>query len=224
MKKKLLLLFMIILSLPLLLWSNEVSVEKAQKIANMVVPGVFYQTSTDYYYVFGKDNGWVLISSNDVIEPLIAYSEEGSFNIDNIPPAFEWILEGVKEEMKARIKKNVSPSLDISQQWSNETFNELKNSQEVTPLLSTAWDQLEPYNRQCPLFNGNPSYTGCVATAMAQIINYYKYPARGIKNIPSYSSAGMILIPEITTEEMVYSWETGEKNRQLKSKKMKLQN
>ncbi|MCC8146610.1 MAG: thiol protease/hemagglutinin PrtT [Bacteroidales bacterium] len=213
MKKNLLLLLCIALSFPLLVSAKEVNVATASRIAGNWLPDCFYQSSTDFYHVFsGKNNqGWILISANDVIEPVIAYSEEGAFDINNIPPAFVWILEGVKEEIERKTMNSIPVSEEIRQAWLNTSANKLKNSQAVAPLLSTGWAQSAPYNNQCPLFAGNPSLTGCVATAMAQVMNFHKHPTNGIKNIPSYWSAGTILIPEITTQEMTYSWNTGGK-------------
>ena len=53
----------------------------------------------------------------------------------------------------------------------------------IAPLIKTKWDQGEPFYNQCPVSNGRQCYTGCVATAMAQVMYYHKYPEAGIGSI-----------------------------------------
>ena len=50
----------------------------------------------------------------------------------------------------------------------------------VEPLISTQWDQDAPYNELCPIIDGEHVWAGCVATAMAQLMNYYEWPQQGI--------------------------------------------
>ena len=59
---------------------------------------------------------------------------------------------------------------------------------EVLPLMKTAWDQGAPYNQNCPEIEGNKALTGCVATAMAQVINYHQWPLSETKAVAGYET------------------------------------
>ena len=76
----------------------------------------------------------------------------------------------------------------------------------VEPLLETKWSQHEPYNNLCPMDGSNRSVTGCVATAMAQIMKYWEYPAQRTVSIPAYTTqTRKISIPAITGTT-TYNW------------------
>ena len=81
----------------------------------------------------------------------------------------------------------------------------------VAPMLKTTWGQNAPYNLQCPLAPGKNVHckTGCVATAMAQVMKYYGYPARGQGNV-SYAykgGDGLTHIVETDFSKSTYDWE-----------------
>lgn len=81
----------------------------------------------------------------------------------------------------------------------------------VAPMLKTTWGQNAPYNLQCPLAPGKNvrCKTGCVATAMAQVMKFYGYPARGQGNV-SYAykgGDGLTHIVETDFSKSTYDWE-----------------
>lgn len=133
------------------------------------------QTGSDNdFYVFNRQSGGFVIVSADerTAKPVLAYSYEGSFDADNIPPAQEDILSGYRQQIDYA-RKNMAPSGDV-----------LKNSSPVgtvivEPMIKTKWNQNAPYNKICPTVDGRKTYAGCVACAMAQIMNYWRWPERG---------------------------------------------
>lgn len=135
-------------------------------------------------YVFnrGENAGYVLLSADDVAMPLLGYADEGTFSSDNLPPAFEWWLS----EYAARISHCAGGSTSADAQ-SNYLFASAVQGEAIAPQIKTFWDQIEPYNNRAPLYGANRTYTGCVATAMAQVMNYWKYPERGTGSV-SYTS------------------------------------
>jgi len=132
------------------------------------------------YYVFNvnANDGFVIVSGNDIVVPILGYSTKGACDKNNLPPAFQKWMEGYKQQIIFAIANEIEPLQEINSKWEkliNGTFNSHTRSSSVSPLLSTTWDQSPYYNAQCP----GGCVTGCVATAMAQIMKYWNYPATG---------------------------------------------
>ncbi len=142
------------------------------------------------YYVFNKntDDGFIIVSGDDVAIPVLGYTTSGSFHGDHLPPAFEKWLESYKQQLLYAKQKFSVATYPVKASW-DELLNASNNvayrqmaSSSVNALLSTTWDQEPYYNDYCPYdpdayFDHCP--TGCVATAMAQIMKYWSYPAQG---------------------------------------------
>lgn len=123
--------------------------------------------------IFGYDaGGFAVIAKDNAFNAVLGYSDTGW--TDNVPPALIWWIETMDKSLDnmlagGKAAVNIKPG------------DGMKG--EVTPMLTTQWDQEEPYYNDCPTYteNGMTGHyvTGCVATAMAQIMNYHKYPATG---------------------------------------------
>ncbi len=130
-------------------------------------------------YVFASDKGFVIVSADDNVKPVLGYSTDSPFRfpIENEP--LKWWLEGYANQIVSATKE-ADPQ--VKKQWEeliNGTFK-LDNPSKATYLLTTTWDQMGgddqyPYNYFCPA--GTP--VGCVATATAQVMKYWEYPAQG---------------------------------------------
>jgi len=139
------------------------------------------------FYVFNSSdsNGFVIVSGDDKITPVLGYSFNGNFDQANLPPNFREWLDFYKSEILYAIE-NTNTSASIAQQWTmleaNQSLPKQKATDAVSPLLTTRWDQDYPYNASCPYdsYYSARTVTGCVATAMAQIMKYWNYPAQGI--------------------------------------------
>ena len=140
------------------------------------------------YYVFnvGRD-GFVIVSGDDNFRPLIAYSQEGIFDVDNMSPECAFYLNSIVESRSNAITNVIDPLVKVEWQ-SVMTSGRLishNGGRGVDYLVQTKWDQSPaPYNSACPYDasspqSGNHAYTGCVATAMAQIMKYWNYPTQG---------------------------------------------
>ena len=121
------------------------------------------------YYVFNKDNneGYVILSADDCMPAVLGVVDNGSFDINNVPENMKWWLSQYDISISnyaSKGKKYVSSA----------------TKQNIAPLLGNiAYGQGEPYNDLCPQYNGMKALTGCVATAMAQIMRMHKWPKRG---------------------------------------------
>ncbi|MCK9411082.1 MAG: C10 family peptidase [Prolixibacteraceae bacterium] len=139
------------------------------------------------YYVLNDtiNKGFIIVSADKRVWPILGYSLDGKFSESNQPPAFIDWMEQRKQEI-AHIKKNNLPIDDkTTQEWDKLSSSNSNSSLETTlvePLLQTTWDQGCYYNSLCPSdINGKCGHvwTGCVATSMAQIMKYWNYPTTG---------------------------------------------
>ena len=142
-------------------------------------------SGTPALYVFNTadERGFVVVSGSDCISPIVAYSTEGAFDPEDIAPAFRWWLEQVAAPIAYAQNEGLEADAEVSEEWRVLDEERLpyfgQNSKEVIKLLSTTWNQEPLYNDLCPSDDGGKSVTGCVATAMAQIIRYWEYPHVG---------------------------------------------
>lgn len=118
-------------------------------------------------YVFdtNKGAGFLVVAGDDSYPALLGYSDSGDFDIATAPPALIDMIRG----FDAQIASGIVPAPRVRQ----------APRAAVAPLIKTKWNQTEPYNLQCPTYNGEPTLTGCVATAMAQLLKFYENPAHG---------------------------------------------
>ncbi len=137
------------------------------------------------FYVFGNDHSFVIIAADDCVQPVLGYSTENPFGTGKIPEnAFYW-LKGYDCQIAFAVQSKQKPTAETSKQWNDLLAGkglEPKSDRNVEPLIQTQWDQSPYYNDLCPYDNtGNQrTVTGCVATAMAQIMKYWAYPEHGI--------------------------------------------
>lgn len=147
-------------------------------------------------YVFEKDNsrGFMIVSADDAVTPLLGYSDDNNFDLDNVPPALqEWMDEYARQI--EYVRENYPQALA-----ENETRVALPGWATISPLLKTKWGQGTPYNNLCPKYSGERSATGCVATSMAQVMNYFQWPEKLQKNISYYcNSVGQTLKLDAST-------------------------
>lgn len=120
------------------------------------------------YYIFGGSNGrgFVIVSGDDELPAIVGYSHTNPFDPDMMP-------DGVKAFLKdysALVDAVRHGSVDIPQPCGGSA---------IGPLMSVEWDQDAPYNNKCPRMGLQRAPTGCVATAMAQVMKYHAHPANG---------------------------------------------
>ncbi len=164
------------------------------------------------FYVFNTPNGYVIVSADDCVTPILGYSEEGQFDTENIPIQMQDYLQGFVEQLQYGIENHIEADEQTAQQWELvRTIGRLTNNRSnrtVEPLLTAKWDQNCYYNAMCPEDeNGRCGHcvTGCVATAMAQIMHYWGYPEHGTGS-HSYTPPGY---PEQSVDfgATTYDWE-----------------
>lgn len=165
--------------------------------------------SATCYYVFanGEDKGFTIVSGDDRMPEVVGYSAQGTYDPDHLPANYVGFMKAYQETVEALLKADaqVSGGLAEARQWRAERAG----TAAVAPLLGgIKWNQTEPYNNRCPLYDGtNRSVTGCVATAMAQVMMYHQYPKALKTTIKAYTTKSKgILIPEISSGA-TYDWD-----------------
>ena len=119
----------------------------------------------------GDDGGYVVVAGDDAAPNVVlGYSTGGTFDYETAPENLRWWLDEYGRQMEYMIENGIT----ASEQASAPTFD-----RNVEPMITTKWNQDAPYNNMCPELNGRRTYTGCVATAMAQVMNYHEWPVRG---------------------------------------------
>ncbi len=186
----------ILLSIHLLLFtvvaqSNPISLREAKSkaLAFFQQQGVtMSETSRPYqaplqkeqqtcsYYVFNADNnmGFVLISGDDRTPEILGYSNQGSFDYDKAPDNMKaWLDEYARQITWLQTQSSNSSNVRQSEPSKERRSAKISKKNSIDPLLTTQWNQRSPYYDQCPVINSKNALTGCVATAMAQLLYYH---------------------------------------------------
>lgn len=117
-------------------------------------------------YIFGGNNSFMLVSADDAAAPLLGYCDSEKFDASASNPEFEWWLAEYARQIQYASAKGIAYASPAT-----------RAEAEIAPLVKSHWNQGAPYYNMCPTVNGRHSVTGCVATAMAQVVNYWKQPA-----------------------------------------------
>ncbi len=171
------------------LLSERLPVIQSENIGSVVVSSreiIEYQ-GEPLIYIFNikNGNGFVLVSAEDRVYPILGYSNEGLFKTSNLPENIESWINDYKTQIIQVRELGIQADEQAVIQWrkyQSTSFKPEKSLAAVAPLLTTNWDQGCYYNAQCPAASGgdcNRAYVGCVATAMGQIMKYHNYPAQG---------------------------------------------
>lgn len=152
-------------------------------------------------YVFegSEGKGYVVVSADDRFIPLLGYSDEGGFDSNNIPAPMQGWLDGYARRMQFLTNYVIDSESGSSVNYSEERTP-------IEPMIKTLWDQGSPYNDQCPTVNNTKCYTGCIATSMAQVMNYFQYPDVGQGSV-SYKPYGFNLSLKIDFSETPFDWD-----------------
>ena len=120
------------------------------------------------YYAFNiAGGGYVIVAGEDRAAPVLGYSDNGHLDFNNLPEGLKALLASYQEEieyLQAHPSVKMTPVMRSSSQ------------EGVAPLIKSLWGQELPYCLQCPIYQGEYCVVGCVATAMSQVMHYWRYP------------------------------------------------
>lgn len=189
---KLFFLTMLFLMCPAMVNSGTVTQQEALQKAQQVIKGKtltlarsqVMQARTEGasadesdFYIFNAENrgGFVIVSADDRTEAVLGYSDEGYIDLDNLPDNLRYWLDGYKSQIRM-LDEGATPARKASTRADKAA---------IEPLVKTSWGQDYPYKGQCPIYKEVNCVTGCVATAMAQLMYFYQYPAES-PALPAY--------------------------------------
>ena len=154
-------------------------------------------TGQSAFYVFNGDrsnSGFIIVAGDDRVPAVLGYSDHGTFDANDVPPAMQEWLDGYTAQIEA---------LDNGAQVAVP----LRAEPPISPLVKANWSQNNPYNILLPILStGKHAYAGCVATAMAQVMHYWQWPARPTSAIPAYTSSTLSFdMPELPVVD--FDWD-----------------
>lgn len=169
------------------------------------------ESTTEPYYIFnnGGGQGFTVVSGDDQLPDIVGYATTGTYDAATAPPQLAAYLLAY-EELSEAVANGDRQALALAAEAKALRASSSYKPVAVSPLLEKEgihYNQDAPYNNLCPEYTtGKTSATGCVATAMAQVMRYYKFPTSLQATIPSYTTATHgITIPEIAAGQ-TYDW------------------
>jgi len=204
--------------------AKNLIIEKASPLLRNSSPSIsisnisiISENNHDLIYLFHlSPMGFIMVSADDRCYPIIGYSFENRWIQDELPPAISPWMEAYKKSIRQAVKGNIPSHRErispvIKSAWDfylkKPFIRSLKTQNFIDPLLLSTWNQGRYYNEMCPEDtngHGGHAYTGCVATAMAQVLYYFRYPESG-EGFKSYESSKYGTI-EADFENTTYHW------------------
>lgn len=187
---------------------DQQQVSKARK--QYLLNGSSSSETATSYYVFdnGADKGFTIVSGDDELPEIVGYSAHG--NSENLmkTEGCAAFLKAYQKFVAAFTQGDAKARKILAEQRALKADGRYQQPK-ITPLLGDiAWNQLTPYNNMCPEYKGSKlSATGCVATAMAQVMMYYKYPKELKADIPAYTTATNKLKVNAISKGEKYDWD-----------------
>ena len=155
--------------------------------------------SQSFYVVNDEvNNRFVIVSADERMYQILGYSDNGTFDPENAPEGLMALMAGYNIEYDY-ISNN--PQINLVSYSKKEAVNP------ILPLIQSKWGQGSPFNFHCPLSsNGGKSVSGCVATAMAQILYYYGQPTQGQGGLERYTTRSTNTLQSINYDTLTIDW------------------
>lgn len=184
--------------------SNVVGATRMSPNSNKVMDGgrelSVAKASTGYYAINrGSGSGYVIVAANDRLgAEVLGYADNGSVDTLNMPDNLRWWLSTYDAQAAYAAKHGTTAVTRATSSSSSRA--------EIEPLLTCNWNQDSPYNQMCPTYNGKTCAVGCVATAMAQVMYYHKWPKQGTDSISyEWKQGNQTLSKDFS--KSTYDWE-----------------
>lgn len=226
MRKHTLLLFLLLMAMPVL--AENRSFRQAREIAERhaakngahiglqsvkrakVLNKQQSTTSSRGYYVFPHDGncGYTIVSGDDRMPEIVGYSTTDTYSEENMPDGMKHLMQAYEAMATALANGDAKAERCLAEKEALAADSTYRQPR-VAPLLADiAWGQTEPYNNLCPMYDGQRrTVTGCVATAMAQLMMYYQYPQTLKSDIPAYQTDSYQLDMPLVSAGERYDWD-----------------
>ena len=181
-------------------FADKVSSSKALSVAKTFMnasSATLVTTEADpAFYIFNiTGGGWVIVSAEDSTTPVLAYSDSGSFRTENMPVNLQGWLGSVRNDIRKAREEKLVATAEVRAKWEEPVRIATRASAGSKVLETASWDQLSPYNNYLSSYVTKSGrgvsglYTGCVATAMAEVLRYHKWPEKGTGTLESYTTS-----------------------------------
>ena len=149
------------------------------------------ETPFQNFYIFSADSGFVIVAADERVTPILGYSKTNRFVTEDMPENLRWWLGEYSKQIQDVKDNSIPASMETITEWDALKSGNLypsKGSRSNAINSLPTWDQWSRnddyllYNDSCPIdatYNKH-CVTGCAATAMAQIMRYWKHPAQGV--------------------------------------------
>ena len=158
---------------------EKVAAHKAAAFLNLksVTQLQLLESGYETMYLFAvQGGGFVVVSADNSVQPILGYSRVSSLDTKRLPSNLASWLKGCDSQIRAA----AAAQLPMHEGWNKEPKRVDGFDSIVGPLLTTTWDQDPLYNDLCPQDDDGQTMTGCVATAMAQVMKYWSWPDTGV--------------------------------------------
>lgn len=194
---------------------------KAESSIKMVWDGQGTMTKggqSPAFYVFNRTaGGFVIVAGDDVVKPVLAYSKDHEFVVEDMPDNVRWWMNQIQDYIFSARLTNYWQSKEIAAKWDELSLHRTKSNTQpekgVEPLLelhTAEWNQKVPFNNLTPKDASPTSPAGCVPVALAELLHYYKYPSRstGWRQSYTYESDNVEYnIPSYQFGTIKYQWD-----------------
>ncbi len=178
-------------------YNQQVTVESSIKLSEISIAHISLMKAKEiglYYIINIRESGFVIISAQEIVYPVLAYSTKNLFIPTDIPDHVQAFLKGYEKQIIHAVESGLKGDNKIKEAWNSLIKgNRLKISKTggVEPFTTSLWGQGVPYNNYCPEDPAGPGghvVTGCPSTAMAQLMYYYRYPEQGVGSNSYYQA------------------------------------
>jgi hypothetical protein len=169
--------------------------ERINQYRNVDLPSIGISGMTSHvvqgepvYYILNlTPSGYVIVSAESTVPPVLAYAFDGQCTVTGAPEQFTaWVKQYEKQILYARGQKAMAPPA-VTDAWDHLLGDDpatlrIASSRSVEPLITSNWDQGNYYNGHCPADAAGPgghTYAGCVPTCMGQVMYYFRWPQTG---------------------------------------------
>lgn len=182
--------------------------------SGMRIPGRNTPAAEPEFYIFNRpEGGWVIVAADDIVQPVLAYSETGSFPSSRLAPGLEDWMDEVNQTVIGLRESGYEADERVRGMWNRFRTPDYAPKYESKVLETASWDQDDPYNMYCPVIAGDleNASTGCVATAMGIVMRFNRWPGNGNGVIGGYTSAvagnKKTYIPSYSIDDHYYDWD-----------------
>ena len=145
------------------------------------------------YYIFdiAADGGFVIVSGDNRTSSIIGYTENGNYDEETLPENMKSWLQMIADRIRTLGDAAPLPAAAPATSTKHRAQGVPTALATISPLMSSTWNQGTPYWDNCPKRNGQRCYTGCTATAFAQVMYFYRWPEEATTSVPGYVDDGL---------------------------------